>query len=277
MSVRGALFGPLLLALALVGCAASRHAEAPHLARAAGWRWQILSAGRFDLATASSRREGGETLTAYIEGDGLAYVRPDRPALDPTPTDPVALRLALADPGTGPIAWIARPCQYTMPARGRGCNSAEWLTRRYAPEILESIDDALDVLKQESGARRLVLVGYSGGGAIAVLLAARRTDVEEIVTVAADLDLGYWIHRDGLSPLTGSLDPADVATQVRKIPQVAFTGSDDRVVGTDVARAYVSHLPPGAPIRLIEVPGFTHDCCWARDWASLLRAARLRP
>jgi len=64
---------------------------------------------------------------------------------------------------------------------------------------------------------------------------------------------------------------------VQKIPQVAFTGSDDRVVGTDVARAYVSHLPPGAPIRLIEVPGFTHDCCWTRDWASLLRAVRLRP
>jgi dienelactone hydrolase len=132
-------------------------------------------------------------------------------------------------------------------------------------------------LKEESGARRLVLVGYSGGGAIAVLLAARRSDVSEIITVAADLDLDYWIHRDSLSPLTGSLDPANVAVQVQKIPQVHFTGSGDRVVGTDVARAYLSHLPPGAPVRLIEVPGFTHDCCWARDWPSLITAAAIRP
>jgi hypothetical protein len=277
VTARRGLFLPLLFVLALAGCASSRHAEAPHLAQAADWRWQILPAGRFDLATASSRRKSGETLTAYIEGDGLAYVRPSQPALDPTPTDPVALRLALADPGTGPIAWIARPCQYTMPARGRGCDSAEWLERRYAPEVLDNIGDALDALKEESGARRLVLVGYSGGGAIAVLLAARRSDVSEIITVAADLDLDYWIHRDSLSPLTGSLDPANVAVQVQKIPQVHFTGSGDRVVGTDVARAYLSHLPPGAPVRLIEVPGFTHDCCWARDWPSLITAAAIRP
>jgi pimeloyl-ACP methyl ester carboxylesterase len=264
---------PLLIALALAGCASSRHAEAPKLAEAAGWRWRILPAGPFDLAVASSRRGGG-TLTAYIEGDGLAYVRPHRPALDPTPTDPVALRLALADPGTGPVAWIARPCQYTLPAHDRGCRSAEWLDRRYAPEVLDSIGAALDDLKRESGAHHLMLVGYSGGGALAVLLAARRTDVTQIVTVAANLDLAYWIQRDGLSPLTGSLDPADAAPRVKNIPQVHFAGSDDHIVGPDVARAYLTHLPPGAPARLIAVPGFTHACCWARDWPSLMTEAR---
>jgi pimeloyl-ACP methyl ester carboxylesterase len=63
-------------------------------------------------------------------------------------------------------------------------------------------------LKQRSGSTRLTLVGYSGGGTIAVLLAARRSDVAEVITVAANLDVGYWTQRDGLSPLTGSLDPA---------------------------------------------------------------------
>jgi pimeloyl-ACP methyl ester carboxylesterase len=265
---------PLLIALALAGCASSRHAEAPKLAEDAGWRWRILPAGPFDLAVASSRRSGGDALTAYIEGDGLAYVRPHRPALDPTPTDPIALRLALADPGTGPVAWIARPCQYTMPAHGRGCRSAEWLDRRYAPEVLDSTDAALDALKRESGARHLVLVGYSGGGALAVLLAARRRDVTRIVTVAANLDLAYWVRRDGLSPLTGSLDPADAAPRLKDIPQMHFAGSDDRSVGPDVVRAYLAHLPPGAPARLIAVPDFTHTCCWAHDWPSLMGQAQ---
>lgn len=259
--------------LLLAGCAAYRLSEAPRLAEAAGWRWTIEPAGPFDLATAYSRRQGGDTLTAYIEGDGLAYVRPHQPALDPTPTDPVALRLALADPGTGAVAWIARPCQYTMPARGRGCKSAEWLERRYAPEVLDSIDTALNNLKHESGAEHLVLVGYSGGGAIAVLLAARRNDVTRIITVAADLDLAYWVQRDGLSPLTGSLDPADVAPRVKDIPQVHFAGSEDHVVGPDVTRAYLAHLPSGAKATLTTVPGFTHTCCWVRDWPTLMKKA----
>jgi pimeloyl-ACP methyl ester carboxylesterase len=267
----------LLIALVLAGCDASRHAEAPLLARDAGWRWQVVSAGPFDLATAASRRSGGDTLTAYLEGDGLAYARPNQPAFDPTPDDPVALRLALADPGAGPIAWIARPCQYTLPEHGRGCSLEAWLARRYAPEVLDSIGAALDTLVRDSGARHIVLVGYSGGGALAVLVASRRTDVTRIVTVAANLDLGYWIRRDSLSPLSGSLDPADAAGRVQDIPQVHFAGGDDRIVGPDVTRAYLAHLPAGAPARLIEIPGFTHDCCWARDWPSLLARVQPRP
>ncbi|HZC17775.1 MAG TPA: alpha/beta hydrolase [Caulobacteraceae bacterium] len=267
---------PLLLALlvpaALAACASSRQAEGPELARAAGWHWRIMPAGAFDLAVASSRRGGGDTLTVYLEGDGLAYVWRGQPALDPTPTDPVALRLALADPGKTPVAWIGRPCQYTLPDHGRHCQSAEWTGRRYAPEILDSIGAALDALKRRSGARRLVLVGYSGGGAVAVLLAGRRSDVARIITVAADLDLAYWTRREGLSPLTGSLDPADIAGEVKEIPQFHFTGADDEVVGTDVARAYFTHLPRDAPARLVEVPGFTHTCCWTRDWPSLFSA-----
>lgn len=265
---------PLLLALlvagALAACASSRQAEAPALARAAGWHWRIMSAGAFDLAVASSQRGGGDTLTAYLEGDGLAYAWRGEPASDPTPTAPVALQLALADPGKTPIVWIGRPCQYTLPDHGRNCRSAEWTERRYAPEILDSIGAALDALERQSGARRLVLVGYSGGGAVAVLLAGRRRDVALIITVAADLDLGYWTRREHLSPLTGSLDPADVAAAVKAIPQVHFTGADDDVVGTDVARAYVARLPPDAHAHLVEVPGFTHACCWARDWPSLI-------
>jgi dienelactone hydrolase len=265
---------PLLLALlvpgALAACASSRQAEGPELARAAGWHWRIMPAGAFDLAVASSRRSGGDTLIAYLEGDGLAYVWRGQPSLDPTPTDPVALRLALADPGKTPVAWIGRPCQYTLPDHARNCRSAEWTERRYAPEILDSVSAALDALERQTGAHRLVLVGYSGGGAIAVLLAARRRDVALIITVAADLDLGYWTRREHLSPLTASLDPADVAVEVKAIAQFHFTGVDDDIVGTDVARAYLARLPPGAPAHLVEVPGFTHTCCWARDWPSLI-------
>lgn len=260
----------LLPALLLAACAA-RQSIAPDLARAAGWQWDILRAGRFDLAAASAPRAAAGTLVVYLEGDGLAYVHPRQPAADPTPDDPVALRLALADPRRTAIAWLARPCQYTLPDRGRNCTVAYWTTGRYAPEIIDSIGAGLDALKARSGATRLVLVGYSGGGAVAVLLAARRSDVAEIVTVVADLDLGYWTARDGLAPLTGSLDPAQAAAALGGVPQLHYTGGRDETVGTDVVRSYLRRLPPGTPARLIEVPEFSHHCCWARDWAALVR------
>ncbi len=263
----------LILCLSLAACStlAERQALGPRLAQTAGWRWQVLDGGTFRLAAATAPLTASSRLVVFLEGDGFAYVRPTQPSRNPTPSDPVALRLALAQPrGTPPldVAWLGRPCQYvSSPA----CRTADWTGRRYAPEILGSVDAALDQLKRQSGARTLVLVGYSGGGAIAALLAARRPDVAALITVVADLDLDYWTRRDDLSPLVGSLDPAEAAPALGRLPQAHFAGSDDAVVGPDVTRAYLRHLPPGAPARLLVIPGFTHACCWSRDWPALQR------
>lgn len=274
--MRGCRWWWLLLVL-LLGACASRQAEGPTLTQNAGWRWEIMPAGDFDLAVASSPpgAKGGDTLAVYLEGDGFAYVNRHQPSLDPTPTDPVALRLALAHPGRARVAWIGRPCQYTLPAHGRNCATALWTSRRYAPEVVDGMGQAIDSLKARSGATHLILVGYSGGGALAILLAARRSDVVQVVTVVADLDLAYWTGRDGLSPLAGSLDPADVASSLGALPQIHFTGGKDEAVGTDVVASFIKRLPPGTPVRLEEVADFTHGCCWARDWRRL--AADLAP
>lgn len=261
----------MVLVVLLAACAQPRHETGPALAQAAGWRWEILSAGAFDLAVAAPPRRMGDVLTVYLEGDGFAYVNARQPALDPTPIDPVSLKLAFADPGTGAVAWIGRPCQYTLPDHGRNCRTALWTTSRYAPEVVDSMGMAVDVLKRRSGSGRVILVGYSGGGAIAALLAARRSDVVKIITVAANLDLEYWTRRDDLSPLAGSLDPArQSAETLGRIPQLHFTGGRDRIVGTDVARSYLDRLSPHSAARLVEIPDFTHSCCWAKEWGLLL-------
>lgn len=259
----------LVLALVLAACASSRREEGPNLAEAGGWRWEILPAGAFDLAVARPFRPEGDLLVVYVEGDGVAYARPSQPAGDPTPTDPIALRLAMADPTGLPVAWVGRPCQYTLPQHGRNCRTAYWTTDRYAPEVVGSLSTALDVLKRRTSATRLALVGYSGGGTLAALLAARRPDVARVVTVAANLDLAYWTRRDKLQPLSGSLDPAQEAGSMGIIPQMHFTGGNDRSVGTDVVRSYLRALPQGTPVRLMEMPTFTHSCCWVKEWPSL--------
>lgn len=263
----------VLLSMAVAACTslADRQALAPRLAGEAGWSFETLSGGSFAMAAAVAPIKPSPTLVVYLEGDGLAYVDTSRPAHDPTPRDPTALRLALAHPDRSVnVAWLGRPCQYVMSPR---CQTAYWTQKRYAPEIVDSMSSAIDQLKAASRAANLTLVGYSGGGAIAALLAARRGDVARLVTVAADLDLGYWTARGKLTPLTGSLDPADHAPVLAAVPQVHFTGGKDQTVGTDVARAYLARLPAGAPARLIEVPEFGHSCCWARDWSGLFRQA----
>lgn len=265
----------LALAVAgLVGACATvqdRRDEAFRLIGEAHWSSAILSAGAFDLLAARSPAPPSGTLVVYLEGDGFAYIRPNRPSSDPTPADPVALRMALADTLGAPVAYLARPCQYVTGIHRRHCSVDDWTGRRYAPEVVEAAGLALDQLKQQVEASRLVLVGYSGGGALAVLLAAQRHDVAAVVTAAANLDLAYWTGRDRLAPLTGSLDPADAAPRLGNLQQIHFAGDADRAVGADVTRAYLRHLPAGAPARLIEVPGFTHACCWAEQWLALQR------
>lgn len=263
----------LLLCVLTTACSSfhERQSLGQELAGKAGWTWETLDGGPFLLAAAVAPLKTSPILTVYLEGDGFAYVRPSQPSHDPTPADPVALRLALAHPRTDNavnVAWLARPCQYVASPR---CETAYWTNRRYAPQIVDAVNAAIDQLKDRSHATEVVLVGYSGGGAIATLLAARRHDVKNLVTVAAVLDLAYWTKRDGLAALDGSLDPAAAAQSLEAVPQVHFTGGQDNVVGTDVVRSYLRRLPPGAPARLIEIPTFTHSCCWSRDWGELLK------
>jgi len=259
----------VLAALELAACGAGfvpRQRKAEVMAAEAGWSCRLAVANMFDLVTCASpgRVEGG-ILVVYVEGDGLAFLGPHAVSADPTPREPAALQLALRDPRAA-AAYVARPCQYTMAEGGRNCVPAYWTGGRYAPEVVASMGAALDIMKREAGAAQLVLAGYSGGGAMAVLLAAARSDVAGIVTVGANLDLAFWTGREGLTPLDGSLDPAQVAAKVQHIPQVHFTGEDDEVVAPAVAYSYLSHMTDGSRTIVVVVPGFDHDCCWVDRW-----------
>ena len=116
------------------------------------------------------------------------------------------------------------------------CSPKYWTSDRFAPAVIEATDRALDEAKELYGAKSLVLIGYSGGGSVAVLTAARRRDVGGIITVAALLDHKTWSHAEGLAPLRGSLNPIDVADRVAEIPQAHFVGTDDDVVPPATSR-----------------------------------------
>jgi dienelactone hydrolase len=267
-----------LLPLLLVGCSAiptpqERISHADGLTAAKGWQASRIPAGRFELVAylpkAGSQKNGSqvETLTIYIEGDGLAWVNGHTPSVDPTPRDPIALRLALAHPG-GPAVFLARPCQYVDAAK-TGCAQSYWTEQRFAPEVVESTHLAVEALKQRFGARQLVLVGYSGGAAIAALVTTRRDDVARLVTVAGNLDHEAWTRHHRVTKLSGSLNPAREAARFQAVPQTHFIGSQDKIITPILARQWPTEITGPAGANVVVIDGFDHVCCWSDDWAEL--------
>ncbi|MDP1733410.1 MAG: alpha/beta hydrolase [Sulfuritalea sp.] len=233
--------------------------EASHL-RLDGFR--LLSLQRSD----ASRRS--EILNVYIEGDGAAWQTPFHPPRDPTPLQPTALALAAADPAPA-VAYLGRPCQYLDAAELAACSPEYWTNSRFAPEVVAAYMAFLDRLKETSGARSLRLVGYSGGGVLATLLAVRRNDVERLVTVASPLAVAEWTAWHQATPLPGSLDPA--ADVKRPLPPAThFVGGRDSVVPPQVVAPFAARSGG----RLREVPEFDHQCCWSRDWPRLLEEVK---
>lgn len=267
MSHQNVVFA-LLVAALLAGCSSvpdanTRLQSANSVAAPQGWAAQTLHTRTFTLqAWTPSATTSATTLTVYIEGDGLAWITSSMPSDDPTPTHPMVLRMAMAQPD-GNAAYLARPCQYTRLADPR-CASPYWTDKRFAAEVIDAMNQGLDTLKRQRGAHRLVLVGYSGGGAVTALLAERRSDVSAWITVAGNIDTQAWTEYHRISPLTGSLDPMAASSTLRNLTQYHFVGSRDRIVPPELVRAFASRM---ADAKVIERQGYDHACCWADDWA----------
>ncbi len=249
----------------------ARRAASALTATEAGWLRSNLDAGPFVLtAFVPPQLQQTEVLTIYIEGDGLAWINASTPSRNPTPLNPLALKLALRDP-SGTAVYLARPCQFVSGEDKRGCQRKYWTGQRFAPEVIAASLSAIEQLKQRFDAQRLVLVGYSGGGAVASLVAAQRQDVERLITVAGNLDHRTWVREQRLSPLEGSLNAADAWMQLQSVSQTHFVGGRDRIIGVSVAQAYAERFVPGTPLSIKVMPTFDHHCCWAEQWPTLLQ------
>lgn len=207
-------------------------------------------------------------LVVYIEGDGHAYLDRRTPSDDPTPLNPMSLRLALEDNAPS-LLYLGRPCQFAQDEEQ--CSTRYWTVGRYAPVTVDAMNKALDQAKALSGARKLYLAGYSGGGAMATLLAARRNDVAGLATIAGNLDHALWTRLHGVSPLRGSLNPADDAARLRQLPQAHFSGGRDEIVPTLITESFMNELGEDSLARMVVIEQADHSCCWPRLWPKLLK------
>ena len=236
------------------------------------WAYQEFVHGEIPLV--GFRKPGvlSGRLVVYIEGDGTAWQTRSRTSADPTPRDPVALRLALRDSSPG-ILYLARPCQYLYRERLGRCHPSLWTTARYSQDVVEAMDHAIAVSKRSTG-DRLTLVGYSGGGVIAGLLSARRSDVDRVVTVAAPLDVRAWTDHHAVSPLASSFVPDALEPDGAPLCAFHLHGGRDVIVPPAVVEAY-RRRNAREGLRFFTVPDFDHRCCWARDWPELLAMTRM--
>jgi len=206
-------------------------------------------------------------LRVYIDGDGVPFVTPSRVAQDPTPRKSLMMRLMAQDPN--PAIFVSRPCYYSAghdSAQPLCADPRTWTTGRYGEAVVRSMAAAIAAAGRARGYRAITLIGHSGGGTLAVLIAARLPAVRRVVTLSGNLDPERWAAHHGYSPLTDSLSPlsARLAPEVVEFHVVALS---DKVVPPSVAARY---LEDEARARrgyyVCELPRCGHENCVKKRW-----------
>lgn len=151
----------------------------------------------------------------YLDGDG-SLLKGQKISRDPTPLRPLALELMLEGPK--PALYLGRPCQFIQNSH---CTLEFWTVSRYSESVVHSLVVAINKLNQEN--HPITLVGYSGGGSLAVLVASRLPAVSQVITLAANLDTQAWaVQHHSVNALSNSLNPADL--MAKQGPPLAFKG-----------------------------------------------------
>lgn len=255
-----ARWAALLASAMLAGCQAPM-AELQQLSDSHGHQVVVQPSQPFPLATSVPRQLGSTSrLRVYIEGDGHAWATSSQPSLDPSPHHLLLAGLALGDPL--PSVYLARPCQFVDAA---GCNADVWTDGRFSQAVVDSLGQALDRLKQRSGNRDFELIGYSGGAALALLLASQRDDVGQLQTLAGNLSPRQWAQVMHLSPLAGSLEPLDAPGRLARIPQRHLLGNADTTVPASLFSHYLQRLGPALCVQAVRVNA-SHEQGWQQAW-----------
>jgi pimeloyl-ACP methyl ester carboxylesterase len=254
------LVSAAVLVLAVAACASPTGRWWDHVADA-GFDGTVVAGDPFRHAVLEKPGRPSRVLHVYLDGDGTPW-HARGPAADPTPRSMLVLDLMRLD--DHPSLYLGRPCYHGL-VEDPGCRPALWTSQRYSDLVVSSMAAGLTRSLRERGFDRLAFIGYSGGGSLAVLLAARFPQTSAVVTVAANLDIDAWTARHGYLRLAGSLNPAAQPPLPRHVYQRHYVGGRDRNVPREIVSS--GRFDPSG---IVLVPDFDHACCWRRLWPSII-------
>lgn len=206
------------------------------------------------------------TLHVYLEGDGTPWRYRTVIMSDPTPRQPLMLRLMSLDEQHS--VYIGRPC-YNGTSQDPGCDSRLWTSGRYSEQVVASMTSAINVLVKRYKPDQIRLFGHSGGGALAMLIAEQLPDVVQVVTLAGNLDTDAWIAHHGYSPLYSSLNPARRPSLKDDVIQWHLVGARDSNIPPQLVKPFIQSRPTADGFLF---SGFDHGCCWLNLWPRVLSA-----
>lgn len=245
----------------LAGCATPAQ-RIDAFALANGLDRQVVE-GRDFRHVVYTRHEGASTLLVFLEGDGAPWFTPTIVSLDPTPTNPLMLRLLTQTQGS--VAYVGRPC-YLGLAQDSGCEPRWWTSARYHRRVVVSMAAAIQHLMAAQGYEDVALIGHSGGGALAMLLAQEMgNQVRAIITLAANIDTDSWATFHGYTPLADSLNPANLPALPQSVYQAHFIAKEDRSVPPHITR---DGLRSQTHARIIALDNMNH-ANWERVWPQI--------
>ncbi len=255
----------VLVCLLLQACTtASEHFDLT----ANDYRFDILTvkASKFNhrlYINAPAQNHQGNTLHVYLDGDGSPWFRNKWISQDPTSRHPLILDLMKQD--TAPAVMLGRPC-YHQAGPERFCDNRLWTSHRYNREIVESMALGLNHWLTKNRYDQLILIGYSGGGSLAMLMAPYLDDVDAIITLCANLNTTKWSHHHGLQALSGSLNPAEQPTLPTAIRQFHIAGDNDAIVPARIVKTFAQKQNNAVYLHYPE----KHHCCWQKRWKTIL-------
>jgi pimeloyl-ACP methyl ester carboxylesterase len=132
----------------------------------------------------------------------------------------------------------------------------------YTAHNVDAVANGLRALKAKYKARRLVVVGFSGGAATAGVILGRHPDViDDAVLIACPCDLTIRRQAWAKNIVRRSISPHEVASSVFKTARVtAITGDADTNTTPEQVTGYIATLKSqGVKAHYIEVPKATHE------------------
>lgn len=204
-----------------------------------------------------------DKLHVYIEGDGIAWRMRGFISSDPTPRNPLMLRLMASDSAS--TMYLGRPC-YFGHAPDEECHPDFWTFSRFSEKVVISM--ARVIRQQSSQFASVVLIGHSGGGALAMLIAEHLPKVDAVVTVAGNLDVEGWVKHHKYTPLYNSLNPVSRPVLPARIRQLHLVGGRDEVVPPELVVDWISRQPSA---ERWTYDNYDHSCCWQKNWSDVLR------